>query len=406
MTHASHPAQTAGSVFDFDTVIDRRNSDSGKWNAYPADVLPLWVADMDFRSPEPIIRALHERADHGCFGYGWHAAELRDAISARLQRQHGWQVTAEQVVLLPGLVSGLNIVARAIGAPGSGVMVNTPVYPPFLSAPTNQDRALNDVPLALTHRHDRQGRAYLHYEMDFAAMQDKLAPETQLFILCNPHNPVGRAFDSAEMEQLADFALRNKLVVCSDEIHADLLMDGTVHHPIAALSPEIAAQTITLLAPSKTFNVPGLGCSVAIVQNPELRRQLDKAMAGIVPHVNLMGIAAATAAYTECDDWLAALRTYLTANRDYLFDYVTTKWPQVELTLPEATYLGWMDFRGLGIDKPYEFFLEEAKVALNSGLMFGEGGEGFARINYGCPRALLSEALTRMDSALEKVAAA
>jgi cysteine-S-conjugate beta-lyase len=399
----THTAAPSGpELYDFDAVIDRRHSDSGKWNRYAEDVLPMWVADMDFASPPPILAALHARVDHAVFGYGGNSAELSDLICARMDALYGWHITPDQVVLLPGLVSGLNIVARAIGAAGTGVMVNTPVYPPFLSAPINHDRVLNNVPLAITHRHDGQGRAYLHWEMDFPAMQAGLDPQTRLFMLCNPHNPVGRAYDRAELEQLAEFCLRNKLVICSDEIHSDLLMGETRHIPLAALSPEIAAQTITLHAPSKTFNVPGLGCSYAIVPNPELRRQVEAAMSGIVPHVNLLGITAAVAAYAECDEWLTQLCSYLTANRDYLFDYVTTKWPAVELTLPEATYLGWLDFNKSAVENPYAFFLEHAKVALGDGSAFGSGGEGFVRLNFGCPRALLVESLERMSEALEQ----
>lgn len=389
--------------YDFDTVLDRLHSDSGKWRRYPEDVLPLWVADMDFPSPPPILAALHTRVDHGFFGYGMEPQELRDLLCTRMAERYSWQITPDQIVFLPGLVCGLNVVARAIGTPGDGVMVNTPVYPPFLSAPINHDRVVNDIPLAVTTRTDHHGRTALHYSMDFAAMQAGLLNRTRLFILCNPHNPVGRAYTRPELEELSAFCLRNDLILCSDEIHCDLLMADTQHIPIASLDSEIAAHTITLMAPSKTFNIPGLGCSFAIVPDPELRHRIEKAMAGIVPHVNLLGFAATYAAYAHCDDWLTRLRNYLTANRDFLYDYVKTKWPQVELTLPEATYLGWLGFSALGITQPYQLFLDHAKVALGDGTGFGPGGAGFVRINYGCPRPLLKEALARMSNALEQI---
>lgn len=401
MPTPSHQGTPSSPLYDFDTVLDRLHSDSGKWRRYPADVLPLWVADMDFPSPPPILQALHTRVDHGFFGYGMEPPELRELLCTRMSNLYGWQVTPEQIIFLPGLVCGLNVVSRAIGAPGDGVMVNTPVYPPFLSAPVNHDRVLNPIPLAVAQHPSRDGRTALHYTINFAAMEEGLLPNTRLFILCNPHNPVGRAYTRPELEQLAEFCLRHDLVLCSDEIHCDLLMGDTQHTPIAALGDEIAARTITLMAPSKTFNIPGLGCSFAVVPNVELRRRIEKAMAGIVPHVNLLGFVATYAAYAHCDDWLAQLRAYLTANRDFLFDYVKTKWPQVGLTLPEATYLGWLNFGALGIEQPYQLFLEQGKVALGDGVAFGAGGEGFVRLNYGCPRPLLEEALARMSHALE-----
>jgi cysteine-S-conjugate beta-lyase len=281
------------------------------------------------------------------------------------------------------------------------VMVNTPVYPPFLSAPVNQGRVVQDAQLAVTTRRDEIGRAYLYYEMDFDAMPRAVAANSRLFMLCNPHNPVGRAYTRPELEQLAEFCLRNNLVISSDEIHCDLLLDGAQHIPFASLSPEIADQTITLLAPSKTFNVPGLGCSLAIAANPELRKRLNQAASGIVPHVNVMGIAAAHAAYSEGGPWLDALRAYLTANRNLVFDFMSSNFPQIPMTLPQATYLAWLDFRNLDVPNPYRFFLDEAGVALSDGAPFGKAGEGFVRLNFGCRRSTLQQALDKMATALQ-----
>ena len=386
--------------YDFDTIIDRRASDSSKWHFFSEDVLPMWVADMDFRSPEPILSALHERVDHGVFGYGGLTAKLREVICERMARLYNWEIHPEAVVSLPGLVCGLNVVSRAIGDRGDGALVSTPVYPPFLSAPLNQDRELHSAPLA---KMERNG--HLFYGFDADAFEQAIRPNTRLFILCNPHNPTGRAYTRTELTQMAESAMRHDLVICSDEIHCDLLLDGTQHIPLASLAPEIAERTITLMAPSKTFNVPGLGCSLAIIPNADLRRQMQKASNGIVPHVNLLGYAAAVAAYTECQDWLDALRVYLTANRNFVVNYITQELPQLRVTVPEATYLAWIDCRESGIEgNPQKFFLEHAKVALNDGLAFGAEGEGFVRLNFGCPRALLQQGLESMHQALQKLA--
>jgi len=390
-------------TYNFDEIIERRGTDSAKWCHYGDDVLPMWVADMDFRTPEPILRALHERIDHGIFGYCRTPEALRGAICDRMDRLYDWEVTPEQISFLPGLVSGLNVVCKAIGAPGAGVLVNAPVYPPFLNAPDNQARALQIAQLA-THTVQHDDRTHLRYELDFDAFAEAITDQTQLYILCNPHNPVGRAFTRDELLRIAEICAQHDLVICADEIHSDLLMGDTQHVPLASLAPEIAQRTITFQAPSKTFNMPGLGCSFAIIQNPELRKRMDAAANRLVPHVNVLGYTAALAAYTECDDWVRALCAYLTTNREVVLDYVNEHLPSVRVTQPEATYLAWLDCRETGIaDNPFQFFLEEAKVALNDGARFGPGGEGFVRLNYGCPRELLIEGLTRIHTALDTV---
>ncbi|MCB0045182.1 MAG: PatB family C-S lyase [Caldilineaceae bacterium] len=382
------------SSYNFDQVVNRRGTDSAKWGYFP-EALPLWVADMDFRSPQPILDALTERVEEGVFGYALELPELKEAIAARLANRYDWQVTPEEIVFLPGLVSGLNAVSRAIGAPGDGILVNTPVYPPFLTAPENQGRELH----AAEQRAEEEGGT-LRYTIDFDALETAIRPNTRMFILCNPHNPTGRAYIREELERLADMAARHDLIVCSDEIHCELILDDVKHIPLASLGPDVAARTITLIAPSKTFNVPGLGLSAAIVPNAELRKQLEQGMAGIVPHCNLLGMHAALAAYTQCDDWLAELLAYLRANRDYAVDYIARHMPNLRTTVPEATYLLWIDCRGAGLENPQQFFLEEAGVALNDGTAFGQGGEGFVRLNLGCTRATLKEALDKMTAAL------
>jgi cystathionine beta-lyase len=313
-----------------------------------------------------------------------------------MDRLHQWQINPEEIMFLPGLVSGLNLVCRAMGRPGEGVLVQTPVYPPFLTAPANHELKLETASLT----HTIQGQT-LHYEIDFEIFENAISPETRLFILCNPHNPVGRSYNCEELTRLAEICLRHNLVICSDEIHCDLLMGDTRHIPIASLSPEIANRSITLVAPSKTFNIPGLGCSFAIIRNPELRKRMERAAAGIIPHVNIMGYVAALAAYNEGNEWLEQLLAYLTANRDFVRDFVAEHLPGIRTTVPEATYLAWLDCRQANIDSnPYDFFLKKAKVALNDGARFGPEGEGFVRLNYGCPRSILQQALEQMQAAL------
>ena len=382
--------------FDFDTVPDRRGSDSVKWQRYGPEVLPMWVADMDFASPEPIIHALQQRVAHGVFGYGAIPPELPALLCERLLHRYRWTVEPEQIVFLPGLVSGLNVACRAVGESGDGVLVQTPVYPPFLTAPAAQDRRLQTAELAAGHRGE-----WLYYEPDCDTLAAAVATRTRLFILCHPHNPVGRVYTRTELVQLAEFCLRHKLVICSDEIHCDLLLGGQRHQPLATLDPAIAKHCITLMAPSKTFNIAGLGISFAIIQDAVLRRRFKAAMAGIVPHINILGFTAALAAYRDCEAWLTALLGYLTANRDYLLAFVQHHLPGIRATCPEATYLAWLDCRQAKIPgNPHALLLEQAKVACNDGATFGPGGEGFIRLNFGCPRSLLAEGLERVRSAL------
>lgn len=384
--------------YNFDQVVERQDSDSLKWRYYGNDVLPMWVADMDFVSPAPVIRAMHERVEHGVFGYGTPSQELANLICERMYTLHRWQVTPDQIVFLPGLVSGLNVISRTTDQPGDGVLVQTPVYPPFLSTPTNQGRVLQTAELALT-----TNGSTLTYDIDFNVFEQAITPRTRLFILCNPHNPIGRGFTLEELTRMAEICLTHDLIICSDEIHCDLLLNGATHTPIATLSPEIADRCITLLAPSKTYNIPGLGCSMAIVQNEDLRQRLEKSAQGIVPWVNILGFAAAVAAYTDGNEWLSQVLDYLAGNRDAVVTYVDKCLPGISTTVPHATYLAWLDCRQTGItDNPYQFFLEEANVALNNGEEFGPGGQGFVRLNFGCSRSMLMQALEQMRTALEK----
>jgi cysteine-S-conjugate beta-lyase len=384
-------------LYDFDTLIDRRSSDSIKWNLYGEDVLPLWVADMDFPSPPSVVKAIQERAAHGVFGYMFDSLELRALIIERLQRLYQWTIKSEDIIFIPGLVPALFVMGKAFAHPGDNVLVQTPVYPPFLSAPNAFELHLNTVPLAASREGNR-----IRYEIDFDAFEAAINPQTKLFLLCNPHNPVGRAYTREELSRLAEICLKHDVLICSDEIHSDLMLDGNRHIPIASLSPEIGANAITLMAPSKTFNLAGLGCSFAIVQNKELHNKLANAMMGLLPFVNIFGFIASTAAYREGQPWLDGLLQQLTENRDYLLQYAGEHLPGIALTQPEATYLAWLDCRELALQDPYKFFLEKAKVALNDGKAFGKEGRGFVRLNFGCPRPTLKAALDRIRDALAK----
>jgi cystathionine beta-lyase len=379
----------------FDRILDRRRSESIKWNQYPADVLPMWVADMDFSSPPAVIEALKARAEHGVFGYAITPPELKEVIVARLFEKYRWRVGPEDLVFLPGVISGFNLAARALAEPGAGLLIQPPVYMPFLDVAENNGMIQQEA--RLYQRSD--GR----YEIDLDAYRAAVDEHTRMFLLCNPHNPVGRVYTPAELSGMAEICLRSRVVICSDEIHCDLVFSGQQHTPLATLDSEIAANTITLMAPSKTFNIPGLKCAFAIIQNPDLRKRFQKARRGLVGDVNLMGYQAALAAYKYGEEWLAELLVYLEANRDYLYDTIQRNFSGVSMVKPEGTYLAWLDCRAAAIGQdPCGFFLEKARVGLNDGARFGSGGEGFVRLNFGCPRSVLEEGLSRMQTALEQ----
>ena len=374
----------------FDQEIDRRHTDSIKWSKYAdQDIIPMWVADMDFTSPPEIIEAMHRRIEHGVFGYAAPPETLIETVVDHLQRQYEWTVHRDWLVWLPGLVSGLNVACRSVGKHDTGILTNTPIYPPFLSAPKNAGKMIHTSPMVVS-----QGR----WEIDFDDLQTDRHPSTALFILCNPHNPTGRMLTKMELLTVADICTRKDWIICSDEIHCDLILEsGRRHIPIASLDADIADRTITLMAPSKTYNIPGLGCSFAVIPNDRLRRRFNHAMAGIVPHVNLIGYVAAEAAYTYGQPWLAKLLNYLQANRDYLY-HAVAEMPGLSLGTVEATYLAWIDTRQTGIDAPGPFF-EAAGVGLSNGVDFR--GPGFVRLNFGCTRATLTKALQRMSRALQ-----
>ena len=382
---------TNDSCFDFDRSVERRDTASMKWDKYKGkDIIPLWVADMDFCSPPAVIDALQRRIAHGVFGYTIPPPDLNKIVVAMLEAEYGWSVQPQWLVWLPGLVTGLNVACRAVGEDNDAVMTATPVYPPFLSAPGNSRRRLVKVPLR-----EQQNR----WGFDFDRLESAITPDTRLFLLCNPHNPVGRVFTHDELKVLAAICEKHNIVICSDEIHCGLLLDSDkTHIPTATLAPEVAQRTITLMSPSKTFNLPGLGCAFAVISEEKLRCRFIAATAGIVPLVNAMGFTAAAAAYRDCSDWQAGLLDYLRANRNHVAQAIKAM-PLLSLAPVEATYLAWIDIRSSDLRNPVKFF-EDAGVGLQDGLEFD--GRGFVRLNFGCARALLEKALKRMASAMTR----
>jgi cystathionine beta-lyase len=369
---------------------------------YDADVLPLWVADMDFPVAEPILQALRTRIDHGIFGYPdthprpYVVSDLQQVLVDRMQRLYNWQVAPEELVFLPGVIVGLNLTCHAIAITGGEVLVQTPVYKPFLDLAGQAGMQRQDAML----RRGPDG----HYEVDWQAFEAGFTEQTRVFILCNPHNPVGRVFRIDELERMAETCLRKGVVICSDEIHCDLLFKGQKHIPIASLDMEIARNTVTLMSPTKTFNIAGLQCSFAIVQDKVLRLKLEQSKKGLVMWENLIGLTATLAAYRDGQEWLDQVLQYLEGNRDFVYEYVQANLPQLQIVKPEGTYLAWLDCRKTGIQgNPCEFFIKEAGVALNEGASFGKGGEGFVRLNFACTRDILTQALERMKAALQKI---
>jgi len=392
-------------TYDFDFLPDRRSTNNGKWRKHPQDVLPMFVADMDFVPPQPVVEALQDAAARGVFGYPEFNDDmadspgLREVVVARMAARYGWRVAPEALVFLPGVISAFNLAARTLALmssqPGGELVVQTPIYPPMLDAAPNAGFTRRDAPLL-------RGADY-RYRIDWDVFEAAFSPATRMFLLCNPHNPVGRVFTRDELARMAEVCLRHGVTICSDEIHSELIYSGARHVPIASLAPEIEQHSITLISPSKTFNLPGLQCSVAIIPNPELRARYVASRAGLVTWVNVMGLIAGEAAYRSGDEWLAQLLPYLETNRDTVVRFVAAEMPGVSMAAPEATYLAWLDCRATGLSQPCQCFLDLARVACSDGAGFGPGGEGFVRLNFGCPRPMLAAALQRMKAALAPV---
>jgi len=362
-------------------------------------MLPLWVADMDFPAPKPILDELRKTVNQGVLGYELASNMLLETVATRMDRLYRWKVKPEWVVPVTGIVSGFNVAARAFGSPKKGYLVQPPVYNEFHEVKNNVGISQIDAPFVKSVKGN-----ILHYEIDWDAFKSQVK-KVNMFLLCNPHNPLGIVFSRRDLLRMAEICLENHVLIVSDEIHSELLLDEKKFTPMAKLSSEIANNTITLIAPSKTFNVPGLHCGFAIISNKEIRDQYIKVVEHLRMHVASLGLHAAQAAFSgQCDEWLKEMLCYLTGNRDFLVDYVTKTMPEVRITVPEATYLAWLDFTQLKLKKsPYEFFFEKAKVALSDGVIFGENGKGHVRLNFGTSRRILKQGLDRMSKALHSL---
>ena len=393
--------------FQFDRFVNRRGiANLNKWKWYPEDVLPLWLADMDFLTPEPIIAAIRRALEHGILGYERASQALLELVAGRMNRLYGWVVSPDTIIPIPSVNVGYRIAASVVCTAGEGVLIQPPVFYHFIGFPKDYGFTRQDAPLR---RLDR-GRIML-YELDADTFQQAIhsgGAKTSLFLLCNPHNPVGRIFSADELDWMAGVCAENDIVICSDDIHQELVLGDAKYIPLAAHSPQIAGRTITLLGPGKAFNVSGLCCAFAIIPQAALRQRFAEELERLALDVNSLGLAAARAAYSgDCDEWLAALRGYLTANRDHLVTFIDRELPRLRTTAPEATYLAWLDCNsylhtGEMTGSPQAFFLEKAKVALSDGATFGPGGEGFVRLNFACPRSVLDESLTRIAKALAR----
>ncbi|MFB6325472.1 MalY/PatB family protein [Pantoea deleyi] len=376
-------------AFNFDQRIDRRHSDSLKWNKYAdQDILPLWVADTDFRSPDCVIEAIKTRAEHGIFGYGDTPVAFIDSAVAWLASRYQWHVNPEWIVVLPGVVSGLNLAVRAFTAPDELTVAPTPIYPPFRGSAKLAERGQLSLPLTL-----QQER----WVVDMHAADDQLTGKERLLMLCNPQNPGGTVYRRDELQAQLEFAQKHDLIVCSDEIHSDLLLEpGAQHIPFASLSEDAAQRSVTLMSPSKTFNIAGLGASIAVIPNAELRTRFNRLRRGIVPEVDILALTAATAAWRDGEPWLKAQNAYLRSNRDWLVSQVN-KMNGLRVVSPEATYLAWIDASALNVASPALYF-EKYGLGLTAGREFGN--DQFVRLNFGCTRALLDEAVARLKRAL------
>ncbi len=374
--------------FDFESVIERRGTDSSKWGGrVPVGTLPMPVADMDFRSPPCVLEALRRRLEHSVFGYAEPFAALEQAVVDWLASHYDWHIEPDWLVWTPGVVTGLNIVSR-LAAADRGVVVSPPVYPPFLSAPAYTGRVMHRVELL------DEGRGG---QLDTAGL-DRAGEAADVLFLCNPHNPTGHVCREAELRVLADIAARRGLIVCADEIHCDLILEPGVRHiPFATLSSDAAARSITFMSPSKTFNLAGLMCAYAVIPDAGLRARFRRAARGIVTEINVFGFAACEAALREGEPWRQALLARLRSNRDRLADTLAAC-PGVSMVPPEATYLAWIDCRELP-GNPVERFARQG-LALSDGQAFG-APPGFVRLNFGCPPALLEDGLRRFRAGVE-----
>ena len=385
---ALHEVNCCATPVGFDHVIDRTNSASLKWDHYRPEAIPLWVADMDFACAPAIVEAVRARARHGVYGYAYATDDLVAAVVSWLERRYDWRIEAEWLVWLPSVVSGLNLSCSTSARDASEILTITPVYPPFLSAPGNRGHRLHAVPAEFV-----DGR----WALPLDALERAVTPSTSVLLFCHPHNPLGRCWHESEVAAIVDLCRRHNLVLCSDEIHCDLLLDAVKHTPAVLAGEGAEDLCITLMSPSKAFNMPGLNFAFAVIPNTELRSRFVAAGRGLLPLPGCMAIAAAEAAYRHGEPWLAELLDYLRANRDTVEHFVASELPQVNMTHVEATYLAWLNTSGAGVQDVWQACLD-AGVALSPGAIFGD--PAYLRLNFACPRTTLEGGLRRLRTAI------
>jgi len=391
--------------YNFDEIIDRTDYHSEKWDELktkfgdiPEDVLPMWVADMEFRAPKPVIEAIKKTAEHGIYGYTSRPDSYYQAIIDWMEKRHNWKVKKDWLAFSPGVVPALSIIIRAFTQPGDKVIVQPPVYYPFFRIIENNGCHVVNNPLKLSNR---------KYFMDYDDLERKIDdPRVKLLILCSPHNPVGRVWQKEELIILGEICLEHKIMVISDEIHADILFKGYKHIPFASISPAFAHHSITCTAPSKTFNLAGLQTSTIIIPNKKYYKTYNNALDSLaLDENNVFGLVALEAAYRYGEEWFEQLSSYLNENLEFLMKYFKEKIPKIEVIKPEGTYLVWLDCRQLGLSAKdlNNFMLNKARVALDDGYWFGTEGEGFMRMNIACPRSILEKALGRIEGAVDSL---
>lgn len=396
--------------YNFDVVCDRTNTGCAKWDALRAvfgrdDVIPMWVADMDFPAARPVVEALRKRAEHEFYGYTHTGTKLLKAITDRMQRKFHWTVQPEWIVLTPGVIPALSAAVRAFTHPGDEVILQQPVYYPFFPVVTSSGCQIGNNGLQLIGE---------RYEMDYEDLERRFQTRmgmhavhsrARAIILCNPHNPVGRLWTRQELTRVGEIAIRNGAVVISDEIHCEILYRGYRHTPFAAISEEFAQNCVVCMAPSKTFNLAGLHASSIIIPNKRLRDVFVDQMSAMVPGPNVFGLTAMEAAYRHGDEWLEQFLVYLEGNLQITAQYFARRIPRIKIIKPQGTYLIWLDCRELGMDDAAlrSFMREKARIGLDDGFLFGAAGSGFQRMNIACPRAILNEALVRMETAVNSL---
>lgn len=382
--------------YDFDKKVLRRNTGCAKWDLGDEDVIPMWVADMDFEAPQPVIDAVKKRAAHGIYGYSFLQEPYYEAVINWMNKRHGWKTEKEWITFSPGVVPAVNMLVRALTQAGDNVIVQSPVYYPFYKAITNNGCQVVQSPLLY-----EKGRYY----MNFDDLENKMKDDrTKLLILCSPHNPVGRVWTREELTKLGNLCLKYDVFVISDEIHSDLIYSGNKHIPFASLSEKFALNSAVCTAPSKTFNIAGLQISNIIIPDEKIRKLYKNVIeSNGINDPNVFGIEACEAAYRGGEEWLDELLCYIEENRDYVINYIGNHIPEIKVVKPEGTYLIWLDCTKLKMksQKLHEFFMKKAKVWFDEGYIFGTGGENFERMNIACPRATIEQALKRIEQAIK-----